>query len=56
MGMKGISAWKKFNIGELGMYLEFFYELWKLGLAWFRKIKIPVTFFFGISVTSSTQK
>jgi hypothetical protein len=24
MGLKGISAWKKFNIGELGMYLGFF--------------------------------
>jgi hypothetical protein len=42
MGLKGISAWKKFNIGELGMYLELFYELCKLGLAWLRKIKIQV--------------
>jgi len=43
MGLEGISALKSFTIGELGIYLEIFYELWKLGSAWLLNVKIPVT-------------
>jgi hypothetical protein len=42
--------WKEFRLGNalirwVGNLFRMFYELWKLGSAWLRKIKIPVNRF-----------